>query len=405
MLNHVETGHDVDVAISLRRRVLTVLSLTQIVSWGVLYYAFPVLAPSISRDTGWSTPSVTAAFSLALVTSAGIGLLVGRRLDRGGPRTVMTAGSLLGVIATLGIALAPTYPLFVVAWLLGGAAMAGTLYPPAFAALTRWWHPNHVRALTALTLVAGFASTVFAPITAVLDGAHGWRRTYLILAVVLAVLTVPTHALGLRGPWPSARRARARPVEPQLDVDATGTVARSRRFALLAVALTLGAFAGTAALINLVPLLLERGAGATTAAAVLGIGGAGQVAGRLLYPRLSATTTPATRTALVLTTIGATIAGLAVVPTTSVPALVTVAVLAGAARGLHTLVQATAVTDRWGRSHYGRLSSRLSGSALLATASAPWAGSALAAGPGGYGLVFLLLAALAALAAAVALGS
>jgi MFS family permease len=405
VLNHVETDEDVDVAFSLRRRVLAVLSLTQIVSWGVLYYAFPVLAPSISRDTGWSTPSVTGAFSLALVTAAGIGLLVGRRLDRRGPRTVMSAGSLLGVAAVVDVALAPTYPLFLAAWLLGGAAMAATLYPPAFAAITRWWHPNHVRALTALTLVAGFASTVFAPITALLDSAHGWRRTYLILAAVLAVLTVPTHAMGLRGQWPPAPQARPRPIEPQFDVGATATVARSRRFALLAVALTLGVFASTAALISLVPLLIERGASATTAAAILGVGGAGQVTGRLLYPRLSATGTPATRTALVLTATGATIAGFAVVPATSVPALVTVAVLAGAARGLNTLVQATAVTDRWGNSHYGRLSSRVSGSALLATASAPWAGSASAAGAGGYGLVFLLLAALAVLAAVVALGS
>ena len=403
MLNHIETGQDAGVAVSLRRRVLAVLSLTQTVSWGVLYYAIPVLAPSISHDTSWSTPSITAAFSLALVTSAGVGLLVGRGLDRRGPRTVMTAGSLLGVAAVVAIALAPTYPLFLVAWLLAGAAMAATLYPPAFAALTRWWHPHHVRALTALTLVAGFASTVFAPITAQLDADYGWRRTYLILAVVLVVLTVPTHALGLRGPWPSTPDARPHVADAQLDRDSTGAVAGRRRFALLTVALTLGAFAGTAALINLVPLLLERGTSSTMAAAILGIGGAGQAAGRLIYPRLSANTRPAMRTALVLTAIGATIAAFAVVPTTKTPALVTVAVLAGAARGLNTLIQATAVTDRWGSSHYGRLTSRLSACALLAAASAPWAGSALAAGAGGYAPVFLLLAALAAIAAAAAL--
>jgi hypothetical protein len=125
----------------------------------------------------------------------------------------------------------------------------------------------------------------------------------------------------------------------------------------------------------------------------------------VLYPRLSATTTPAARTALILAAISVTIAGFAVVPSTSVPPLVAVAVLAGAARGPNTLIQATAVTDRWGSSHYGRLSSRLSGSALLATASAPWAGSALAAAVGGYGPVFLLLAVLAAIAAAAAFGS
>ena len=80
-----------------RRRVLLVLCVTEITSWGVLYYAFPVLAPSIAADTGWSVPAVTAAFSAGLLVSAAVGIPVGRLLDRHGPRWVMTAGSVVGV--------------------------------------------------------------------------------------------------------------------------------------------------------------------------------------------------------------------------------------------------------------------------------------------------------------------
>ena len=50
---------------------------------------------------------------------------------------------------------------------------------------------RRVRALTTLTLVAGLASTVFAPLTAALAGALGWRGTYLVLAGILAVVTIP----------------------------------------------------------------------------------------------------------------------------------------------------------------------------------------------------------------------
>lgn len=248
MLTPPEVDRDA-VPASLRHRVLAVLGLTQIVSWGVLYYAFPVLAPSISADTGWSLPQVTAAFSVALVASAGVGLLVGRRLDRRGPRAVMTIGSIVSALGLLGVAAAPGPLLFGAAWLLVGAGMAATLYPPAFAALTR-----------------------------------------------------------------------------------------------------------------------------------------------LLYPRLSVTGTPGTRTALVLAATTITIGAFAVVPAASLPALATVAVFAGAARGLLTLVQATAVTDRWGSAHYGRLSSLLTGPALLATALAPWAGSVVAAQTGGYAPLFAVLA-------------
>ncbi len=155
--------------------MLAVLCVTEITSWGVLYYALPVLALAIAGDTGWPVAAVTGAFSAGLVVSALAGIPLGRLLDRIGPRPVMTAGSLLAVPAVVVIATAATYPVFVAGWLLAGVAMSGTLYPPAFAALTRWWGPRRLQALTGLTLLAGLASTVFAPLTAALLGGLGWR--------------------------------------------------------------------------------------------------------------------------------------------------------------------------------------------------------------------------------------
>lgn len=145
------------------RAVLPALCATQITSWGVIYYAFPVLNPAITADTGWPTGATTAAFSAALLISAFAGIRVGRMIDHRGPRTVMTAGSVLGVASLLVIAAAPNLPVFFTGWLLAGLAMAATFYQPAFAALTRWWAPDHVRALTVVTLAGGLASTVFAP--------------------------------------------------------------------------------------------------------------------------------------------------------------------------------------------------------------------------------------------------
>jgi hypothetical protein len=79
--------------------------------------------------------------------------------------------------------------------------------------------------------------------------------------------------------------------------------------------------------------------------------------------------------------------------------------LAGAARGIFTLLQATAVTDRWGSVYYGRLSGLVSAPSTFATALAPWAGAALAVPLGGYPGVFVLLAAVALAAAVAAVGS
>ncbi len=118
------------------RAALPALCATQITSWGIVYYAFPVLNARITADTGWSTTATTGAFSGALVVSALAGIPVGRILDRRGPRAVMTVGSLLGVAAVLGIAYAPNLAVFTAAWLVAGVAMAATFYQPAFAALT-----------------------------------------------------------------------------------------------------------------------------------------------------------------------------------------------------------------------------------------------------------------------------
>jgi MFS family permease len=394
------SGDTPQLSISGQNRVLVVLCGTQIVSWGVLYYAFPILAPNIAADTGWSVPAVTAAFSVGLVVSAVVGIPAGRLLDRFGPRLVMTAGSVLAVPAVVIIGSTRSFPLFVTGWVLAGVGMACTLYPPAFAALTRWWGKRRVTALTALTLVAGLSSTVFAPLTAVLLDHLQWQRSYLVLSGLLALLTIPAHYFGLRGPWPKPDDAEPSAAAEQ----APEAIARSRPFVLLTLAMALGTFTAFAVIVNQVPLLLERGLTTELAAWALGLGGLGQVLGRLGYTRLVAATGVRLRGVLILALTAIATALLGVLPGPGA-LLIAAAMLAGAARGVLTLLQATAISERWGGTHYGRLNGLLSAPVMLATALAPWAGAALAQALGGYPAVFAVLAGIAALAALLAAGS
>ena len=379
-----------------RRRALAALCATEIVSYGVLYYAFPVLAGDITASTGWSRPAVAAAFSAGNLTGAATGILAGRLIDRYGPRPVMTAGSILATVAVAAIAMAPGYGWFVAAWLVAGVAMAGVFYPPAFAALTGWYGPGRVRALTTLTLAAGFASTIFAPLTATLAGHLTWRGIYLVLAVVLAAITIPAHALALRLPWHRQHRDRAAPG------GAARQVLVSRTFLVLATSMTLSAFALYAVVVNLVPLLTGRGLSPSTAAWALGLGGAGQVAGRLCYQSLVAHSSVRGRALAIMTAGAGTILLLAVLP--GPPALlVAVAVLTGAVRGLFTLVEATVVSDYWGAAGYASLNGVFNAPLTAATAIAPTAGAALAAVAGGYRALFVILAGTSALSAALVL--
>ena len=379
------------------RRVLVTLCITETTSWGILYYAFPVLAGEISADTGWSLTRLTAAFSLGLVVSAVLGIGVGRWLDRHGPRWLMTAGSVLAAVSMVGVALAPTFGWFVTAWAVAGVAMSAVLYPPAFAALTRWYGDRRVHTLTVLTLAAGLASTIFAPVTAGLASKLDWRTTYLVLAGLLAVATVPAHLLGLRLPWPPP------PARPGPLLHPPRRVLRSRAFITLVVAFALTSLTSYVVVVNLVPLLGERGIGPGTAAVVLGVGGVGQVLGRLGYAPLARRIGVRARTLVVLTTVAVTTGLLGML--TWLPALVAVAVLAGMVRGIVTLLQATAVTDRWGPRDYGTLSGVLAAPLTFTTAVAPFLGAALAVLLGSYATMLLVMAAVGLAAAALSLGS
>jgi MFS family permease len=377
------------------RPTLVALCVTEITSWGVLYYAFPVVADSLSADTGWSRATTTAAFSGSLLVAAGIGVPVGRVLDRFGPHRVMTAGSLVATAAVVGIALSPNLPVFFAWWGLAGVTMAAIFYQPAFAALTRWYGRDRVHALTVLTLAAGFSSTIFAPLTGALISRFDWRTTYLVLAALLGAVTIPLHAWFLREPWPDAPV-----VSETADTGPVRDILHSRPFVCLTAGLAFGAFAAFAVVFNLVPLLTGRGLSTEMAAWALGLGGVGQVLGRTGYRRVTASTTIVQRTVGILMASAVAIAVLGMLPGPAW-ALILMAMVVGAVRGVSTLLQATAVSDRWGAEHYGMASGVLTAPVMTAMAIAPWAGAAVGSVIG-YPSLFILLAAIGALGALIA---
>ena len=371
------------------------LSINEIVSYGVLYYAFPVLAGAITADTGWSRTAVTAAFSVGNLVAAIAGIPIGRLLDRYGPRFVMASAFLLAGASVVGIASATTFIWFAFWWFIAGIAMAGSFYPPAFAAITAWYGAGRIKALTTLTLVAGFASTVFAPLTAVLLEHLSWREVYWVLAAILLAVTVPGTLLGLRLPWVNSRLHQSTFIAP-------GAVPSERtNFVLLIAAMTLGAFTLCSAVINAVPLLIERGVTPTTAAVALGLGGIGQVAGRLCYRWLHDHLGAHGRIVVILLSAGGSTALLAVLPAFGL-LLLAAALVMGAVRGLFTLLQATIVTDHWETSRYATVNGIFTAPITAVAALAPTIGVLLAVTLGSYTLLFILLGGIAVLGAGLA---
>jgi MFS family permease len=174
------------------------LSVTVLISWGVLVYAFAVLVVPMHADLGMSPVALNGAYTTGVVVCGIVGIPVGRWLQRHGARALMTAGSLLAVAGLLSWSQVRTLPEFYITFCLLGLAMAATLYEPAFAVTAAWFRHRRAHAVLVLTIAGGLSSTVFSPLTSALVTGHGWRTALITLAVIVAVVTVPIHALLLR---------------------------------------------------------------------------------------------------------------------------------------------------------------------------------------------------------------
>ena len=379
-------------------RRLAALSLGQIVSWGVMFYALIVAAPVIAEDTGWSLSLVMGLYALGLGVSAGVGIAVGIGLDRTGPRLIMTAGSVTGAAGMCVVAVSPTPVVFALGWGLVGLAQAGVLYQAAFTVITHRYGERRQLPLTVLTLAGGLASTIFAPLVVALLAVTHWRTTFLLLAAILFLVTVPLHWFTLERAWaPSPHHAHA-------EVHTVRTVLRQRRFWMLLLATAAISLSLYTVTISIIPVLLEKGLSYELAAITLGLVGAGQIVGRLLFMVLPRDLAPWVPLAVVAL---ASAVALLALSWLSAPVwlLLVVAIVAGAIRGTQTLVQANSVSDRWGSANYGSINGVFSAPLTILVALTPALGPLFADSIGSFAAMTAVLAGLAALGAVLARGS
>jgi MFS family permease len=361
-------------------RVVATLGATQTIAWASSYYLPAVLAQPIAHDLGLASSLVFGAFSLGLLVSGAIGPRVGRLIDRHGGRGVL-AGSNLVLAAGLALLAAAQGPLSLfVAWLAIGIGIGAGLYDAAFATLVGIYGDRSRGAITGITLIAGFASTLGWPVSALLEDAYGWRAACLAWAVIHLVVCLPAHLLLLpaasgRTPATAARAATA----------AAPATRWQRALWMLAFVFASASFVAAAMGAHVLRLLEAMGA---TPAAALFAGmmiGPAQVAARVVEFWIARQVTPlaSARVALALHPAGA--AGLALfgAPVAAAP----FAALHGAGNGLATIARGSLPLYLFGAHGYGELLGRIGGIARIAQALAPftfglaidaWGGGALA---------------------------
>ena len=355
------------------------LSVSTTLFWACLYYAFAAFLPDWEKSEGWPKTGLTAAFAGAVLLSALAAPAVGRRIDRGeGPYVFVFAG-LFGVGMLSLIPLAPTFPVFAGLWLCLGLAMAGTLYEPCFALLTRALGSEARRAITLVTLVGGFAGTLAFPLIHGLTSLGGWRFAAWVLAAILLFGALPLHLYAARRLEAVARGRLAFAQESAIPIKekTSGEAVRSKRaFWALSVAFALVG-AGHGLIINhALPMLSDFGFSETEAIATVSAIGPMQVLARLLLlgteRRLPASS------ATLLSFIALTLAATSLVFSAgSLPLLALFTALQGCGYGAISILRPVLLRETVGDAGFGAISGTMAAVYVSAVALAPFAGSLL----------------------------
>lgn len=347
-----------------RSGTVAALGTAQTLAWASSYYLPAMLAAPMAKDLGVSTPTVFAAFSVALIVSALLGPKAGAAIDRLGGRPVLMGTSLVFAAGLAGLGLAQGPVSLFVAWVVLGIAMGSGLYEAAFAALVRLYGKDSRTAITGITLIAGFASTVGWPLSTFLEAQLGWRGACFVWAGLHLLLGLPLNAL-LPGP------AAADPHEARLAEESTAPQPSTSLRATLALSFVFAAtwFISTAMAAHLPRLLQAAGVSLAGAVFVGALIGPSQVGARLLeygflrkiHPLLSA------RLAAAMHPLG-----VAVFALLGAPAAAVFGILHGAGNGILTIAKGTLPLVIFGPQGYGHRQGLLMVPARIAQALAPW---------------------------------
>ncbi len=352
------------------------LAVAQLVSWGSVYYAFSLFVVPMEHTMGWSRTHTNAALSLGLLVSGLAAYPLGTRIDHGHGRRIMVLGSILSSAMLLLWSQAETLGTLFIVWGGLGVSMAATLYDPVFAIVTRDYPRSFRTKITLITLVAGFASTVFIPLTQGFVDWLGWRGALVALAALNLVISLPIHVFAIDSHAASASSDSQRAKIREANKASTQRALRTPTFWALAGCFTAYYATFAALTFHLVPLMVERKVSSAAILTTMAIIGPAQVIARALWFAAGRNVKPAV-VGIVVTTVFPVSVVVLLLAGTSPYALAAFALLYGGANGMMTILRGTIVQDLMWTEGYGGISGLLSMPSNIAKGIAPISAAAI----------------------------
>ncbi|MBP0466553.1 MFS transporter [Roseomonas sp. PWR1] len=345
-----------------RAVTVAVLGTTQTLSWASSYYIPAILAAPIATEFGVSRATIFGVFSAALLLTAFLGPAAGRAIDQRGGRDVLAVSNLVFAAGLALMGVSPGLPVFCLAWAIMGVAMAMGLYDAAFATLAGLYGKEARNSITGITLIAGFASTVGWPASALMEAEWGWRGACLGWAALHVVLGLPLNRLLIpRAPPPAKAGAGA--------AGGADAAPRVLDMALLAFVLATAGFSAAALGAHLPGVLQAAGATAAAAVAAGALLGPAQVGARILEFGFLRKVSP-----LVSARIAAAAHPVAVVVLLAggAPMAAIFVLIHGAGNGMLTITRGTLPLALFGPAGYGHRQGVVTAPARAAQALAPF---------------------------------
>lgn len=349
--------------------IVSALGLTQIIGYGTLYYSFSILAPGMAEDLGLTLAEVFGVFSVSLFIGGLSATYIGRQMDRIGAATVMTVGSGLAALMLSLCAWSPSVAIFAVAIILLEVSSGMVQYQAAFATLVESDPRTAARSITYLTVIAGFASTIFWPISVALAGVISWREIYLVFAALNLFLCMPLH-YWIRRAGKAGSNSDLATGTRETVVGALPVHARRRGMVVVSFAFAVLGFTLTAMLAHMVPMLASIGLGA--AAVVVGsLFGPAQVLSRLINMAFGKSLSPPALAALSAVLI---VAGVLILMMTGnwLPGAIAFAICLGLGSGINSIAQGSLPLYLFGSEGYGAITGRMAAARLAVSAAAPF---------------------------------
>jgi predicted MFS family arabinose efflux permease len=342
-----------------RLAVILLLGTTQTLGWASSFYLPAILGDRIAQDLGMSSTWFFAAFSASLIVSALVGPRAGRTVDAVGGREVLAISNVILASGLAVLAFAHSQPILWLAWLMLGLGMGIGLYDTAFAALGRIYGSEARSAITGITLLAGFASTIGWPLTAWGAGELGWRETCLAWAAAHIVVGLPLNLLLPKSSRATRSEEDAR--KPNIPID--------RPMLVLGFAFAASWTVVTAMAVHLPRLLEAAGASTVQAVAAGALIGPSQVGARILEASLMKRLHPmvSARLSVALHPLGAAVLG--AFGAAAAPGVFTV--LHGAGSGILTIARGTVPLAMFGPENYGYRLGLLGAPSRVMMAAAP----------------------------------